>query len=55
MALRFRTGWRRFVPFIGYHHVLMIFIAIAIVLLCEYTTTLAIFNPKADRLSQHSF
>ncbi|EXJ73792.1 uncharacterized protein A1O5_03554 [Cladophialophora psammophila CBS 110553] len=33
MALRFRTGWRRFVPFIGYHHVLMIFIAIAIILL----------------------
>ena len=36
MALRFKTGWRRFVPFIGYHHVLMILIAIAIILLCEY-------------------
>ncbi|RMZ85451.1 hypothetical protein DV737_g839, partial [Chaetothyriales sp. CBS 132003] len=32
-TVRFQTGWRRFVPAIGYHHVLMIFIAIAIVLL----------------------
>ena len=31
--VRFATGWRRFVPFIGYHHILMLFIAIAIVLL----------------------
>lgn len=30
---RFKTGWQRFVPAIGYHHVLMIFIAIAIILL----------------------
>jgi len=29
----FATGWKRFVPVIGYHHVLMIIIAIAIVLL----------------------
>jgi len=35
MAPRFATGWRRFVPFIGYHHVLMILIAIAIILLCK--------------------
>jgi hypothetical protein len=35
MAVRFTTGWRRFVPVIGYHHVLMIFIAIAIILLCK--------------------
>ncbi|RMD42319.1 hypothetical protein DV735_g2777, partial [Chaetothyriales sp. CBS 134920] len=32
-AVRFQTGWRRFVPVIGYHHVLMIFIAAAIILL----------------------
>ena len=30
-----------FVPFLGYHHVLMILIAIAIILLCEY---FAVFN-----------
>jgi hypothetical protein len=35
MAARFATGWRRFVPLVGYHHVLMILIAIAIVLLGE--------------------
>ncbi len=35
MAIRFATGWKRFFPLVGYHHVLMIFIAIAIVLLCE--------------------
>jgi len=31
--VRFATGWRRFFPLIGYHHVLMILIAIAIILL----------------------
>ncbi|RVX75377.1 hypothetical protein B0A52_00730 [Exophiala mesophila] len=30
---QFAVGWRRFVPFIGYHHVLMIFVAVAIILL----------------------
>ncbi|PMD67262.1 membrane fusion mating protein FIG1 [Hyaloscypha bicolor E] len=30
---RFQTGWIRFLPFLGYHHVLMILIAIAIILL----------------------
>lgn len=30
---RFKVGWYRFVPFLGYHHVLMILIAIAIILL----------------------
>lgn len=38
MAARFQTGWRRFFPLVGYHHVLMILIAIAIVLLCEKTS-----------------
>ncbi|OQD77216.1 hypothetical protein PENDEC_c003G05874 [Penicillium decumbens] len=33
MAMRFAEGWARFVPMIGYHHVLMIIIAIAIILL----------------------
>ncbi|KAL2004294.1 hypothetical protein VTN02DRAFT_4019 [Thermoascus thermophilus] len=32
-TLRFATGWTRFIPMVGYHHVLMIFIAIAIILL----------------------
>lgn len=36
MAVRFVTGWRRFLPSVGYHHLLMILIAIAIVLLCEF-------------------
>jgi hypothetical protein len=31
--VRFATGWRRFIPAVGYHHVLMILIAIAIILL----------------------
>ena len=34
--VRFVTGWRRFFPMVGYHHVLMILIAIAIVLLGMY-------------------
>ena len=34
-AVRFAVGWRRFFPAIGYHHVLMFLIAVAIVLLCE--------------------
>lgn len=34
-SVRFAVGWRRFFPAIGYHHVLMFLIAVAIVLLCE--------------------
>ncbi|KAK7909018.1 hypothetical protein PG985_014896 [Apiospora marii] len=30
---RFQVGWYRFIPFLGYHHVLMILIAISIILL----------------------
>ncbi|KAH7157121.1 Ca2+ regulator and membrane fusion protein Fig1-domain-containing protein [Dactylonectria macrodidyma] len=30
---KFQVGWYRFVPFLGYHHVLMILIAVAIILL----------------------
>ncbi|KFA66919.1 hypothetical protein S40285_02302 [Stachybotrys chlorohalonatus IBT 40285] len=30
---RFHLGWHRFIPFLGYHHVLMILIAVAIILL----------------------
>ncbi|EFY99656.1 Ca2+ regulator and membrane fusion protein Fig1 domain protein [Metarhizium robertsii] len=30
---RFQLGWQRFIPFLGYHHVLMILIAVAIILL----------------------
>ncbi|ORY61003.1 Ca2+ regulator and membrane fusion protein Fig1-domain-containing protein [Pseudomassariella vexata] len=33
MAERFQVGWYRFIPFLGYHHVLMILIAVAIILL----------------------
>jgi len=30
---RFQLGWFRYIPFLGYHHVLMILIAVAIILL----------------------
>ncbi|KFH45988.1 hypothetical protein ACRE_032050 [Hapsidospora chrysogenum ATCC 11550] len=30
---RFKLGWVRYVPFLGYHHVLMILIAVAVILL----------------------
>lgn len=30
---KFQVGWYRFIPFLGYHHVLMILIAVAIILL----------------------
>ena len=30
---RFQVGWTRYIPFLGYHHVLMILIAISIILL----------------------
>ncbi|KAH6652993.1 Ca2+ regulator and membrane fusion protein Fig1-domain-containing protein [Truncatella angustata] len=33
MAERFQVGWYRWVPFLGYHHVLMILIAVSIILL----------------------
>ncbi|KAK3990899.1 Ca2+ regulator and membrane fusion protein Fig1-domain-containing protein [Cladorrhinum sp. PSN332] len=33
MATRVQLGWYRWVPFLGYHHVLMILIAVAIILL----------------------
>ncbi|KAM7204631.1 Ca2+ regulator and membrane fusion protein Fig1 domain containing protein [Rhypophila sp. PSN 637] len=33
MADRFQLGWYRWVPFLGYHHVLMILIMVAIILL----------------------
>ncbi|KAL3426242.1 hypothetical protein PVAG01_03033 [Phlyctema vagabunda] len=33
MAQRFQVGWLRLIPFLGYHHVLMILIAIAIIVL----------------------
>ncbi|KAL1968210.1 hypothetical protein VTN77DRAFT_2045 [Rasamsonia byssochlamydoides] len=33
MALQFSTGWTRFLTMVGYHHILMIFIALAIILL----------------------
>ncbi|KAK4462557.1 Ca2+ regulator and membrane fusion protein Fig1-domain-containing protein [Cladorrhinum samala] len=33
MAARVQLGWYRWVPFLGYHHVLMILIAVAIILL----------------------
>ena len=37
--VRFAVGIQRLIPFLGYHHVLMILIAIAIILLCKSTTS----------------
>ena len=33
--VRFAIGITKLVPFLGFHHILMIFIALAIVLLCK--------------------
>lgn len=33
--VRFAVGLQRLIPFLGYHHVLMILIALAIILLCK--------------------
>ncbi|KAJ2898422.1 Ca2+ regulator and membrane fusion protein Fig1-domain-containing protein [Zalerion maritima] len=33
MAEKFQVGWYNYLPFLGYHHVLMILIAVAIILL----------------------
>jgi hypothetical protein len=33
--IRFAVGLTKLLPFLGFHHVLMIFIALAIILLCE--------------------
>ena len=35
--VRFAVAIQRLIPFLGYHHVLMILIAIAIILLCTST------------------
>jgi hypothetical protein len=36
--VRFAVGIQRLIPFLGYHHVLMILIAIAIILLCKFAS-----------------
>lgn len=35
-GMRFQIGFQRFIPFIGYHHILMALIVIAIICLCEF-------------------
>ena len=45
--VRFAVGWRRFFPLVGYHHVLMILIALAIILLCKSTQ---VFDHRHDLL-----
>jgi hypothetical protein len=44
-GIGFAVGIQRLIPFIGYHHILMILIAIAIILLCE--------SGQIPRLSTH--
>lgn len=34
-GVRFAVGIQRLVPMLGYHHILMILIAVAIILLCK--------------------
>lgn len=59
---RFATGWRRFFPIIGYHHVLMILIAVAIGLLCKSRPALDLFlvdtfssvDQLTDKIFPHS-
>jgi len=36
--VRFAVGIQRLIPFLGYHHVLMILIALAIILLCKLSS-----------------
>ena len=43
--VRFAVGIQRLIPFLGYHHVLMILIAIAIILLCT-SPQASISSPK---------
>ncbi|KAK8004981.1 hypothetical protein PG990_011018 [Apiospora arundinis] len=35
MSDRYHVGWYRFVPFMGYHHILMMFTIMAVILWCE--------------------
>ncbi len=44
--VRFAVGIQRLIPFLGYHHVLMILIAIAIILLCKQDT---LHQPRHSR------
>jgi hypothetical protein len=56
--IRFSTGWRRFFPLVGYHHVLMILIAVAIILLCKFGPELDLFlltTSSVDRLTDKLF
>lgn len=46
--VRFAVGIQRLIPFLGYHHVLMILIALAIILLCEYTERRMFWAINAD-------
>ena len=50
---RFQVGWAQYIPFLGYNHVLMILIAIAIILLCKSSTQLAIIQPDANVLQHY--
>ena len=47
------------VPFIGYHHILMILIAIAIILLCKHNPPLSLlsqlYGTDSKSLTQHQF
>ena len=47
--VRFAVGIQRLIPFLGYHHVLMILIAIAIILLCKLNISIKHFpGPRTN-------
>lgn len=45
-GIGFAVGIQRLIPFIGYHHILMILIAIAIILLCKSGLNAMIMYPS---------
>jgi hypothetical protein len=56
--VRFAVGIQRLIPFLGYHHVLMILIALAIILLCKFCFAAFLSfqpNKKANNLPQHYY
>lgn len=56
--VRFAVGIQRLIPFLGYHHVLMILIALAIILLCKFRYLPESHSPvdkKANNIPQHYY
>lgn len=54
-GIGFAVGIQRLIPFIGYHHILMILIAIAIILLCEFGQAPSLSTTTKKHASQHYY